>query len=190
MPTDIEVSSARDLTLQKIGRNVVNFQKMEAMLKLILKVTGFAAPVSKGREYLEARAKSHGTKPMGHLVELAAKALHGKTPSVPKDAGEVWVTHSISLGNESQMKEWRKEFRRIVGERNSLIHRMLAKWNPSSIESCRSLCEELDAQRERILPAYEHLESVVKAIRESHEELARNVDAILVSALSERAHGA
>jgi hypothetical protein len=190
MPTDTAVSDARDLTLQKIGRNVVNFQKMEAMLKFILKVANFAAPISKSQEHFEARAKLHRAKPMGELVDLAAKALHGASPSVPKDAPEVWVTHSISLSDGSQLKEWRKEFRRVVAERNSLIHRMLATWNPSSIESCRSLCEELDAQRERIRPGYEHLESVVKAIRESHEELARNVDAIVASAFSERPNGA
>jgi hypothetical protein len=182
MQTDTAVSNARDLTLQKIGRNVVNFQKMEAMLKFILKVANFATPISKSQEHLETQAKLHRTTPMGHLVDLAAKALHGETPSVPKDASEIWVMHSISLSDGSQLKEWRKEFRRVVGERNSLIHRMLATWNPGSIESCRSLCEELDAQRERILPAYEHLESVVKAIRESHEELARNVDAIVAGA--------
>ncbi|MGB5079949.1 MAG: hypothetical protein WBO23_04310 [Burkholderiales bacterium] len=190
MPTDTAISDARDLTLQKIGRNVVNFQKMEAMLKFILKVANFAAPISKGLEHFETQAKLHRTKPMGHLVDLAAKALHGEAPSVPKDAREVWVTHSVSLSDGSQLKEWRKEFRRIVRERNSLIHRRLATWNPGSIESCRSLCEELDAQRERIRPAYEHLESVVKVIRETHEELARNVDAIVANALSARAHGA
>ena len=109
---------------------------------------------------------------------------------MPANIREVWVTHSTSLSDGSQLKEWRAEFRRVVRERNSLIHRLLATWNPNSIESCRSLCDALDAQRERILPAYEHLESVVKAIRESHAELARNVDAILAIVLSERAHGA
>jgi hypothetical protein len=190
MPTDAAVSDARDLTLQKIGRNVVNFQKMEAMLKFILRVANFATPASKSQEHLETQAKLHRTKPMGHLIDLAAKALHGETPSIPKDAREIWVTHSISLSDGSQLKQWRKEFRRVVRERNALIHRMLATWNPSSVESCHALCEELDTQRERILPAYEHLQSIVKAIRESHEELARNVDAIAASEFSERPHGA
>jgi hypothetical protein len=190
MPTDTEMSSARTQTLQKIGRNVVNFQRMEAMLKFILRLAKFAAPISQGREHLEAQTKRHRTKPMGYLVELAAKALHGGAPSIPTDTREAWVTHSISLSDGSQMKEWRKEFRRVVRERNDLNHRMLATWNPSSIESCRSLCERLDAQSARMLPAYKHLESVVKAICESHEELARNVDAIVAGALSEPAHGA
>lgn len=36
MPHDFDVSAARDLALQKIGRNVVNVQKMEAMLTVVL----------------------------------------------------------------------------------------------------------------------------------------------------------
>jgi hypothetical protein len=67
---------------------------------------------------------------------------------------------------------------------------MLATWNPSSVDSCHDLCEKLDAQRERMLPAYSHLESVVKAIREAHEELARNVDVIVAGILSKRGPGA
>ncbi len=190
MPTDIEISGARDSTLQKVGRNLVNFQKMEAMLKFLIKVAGATVTASTGREYFEAHAKLHETNPMGHLVELAAKALHGDAPVLPNQVREVSMTHSISLGDESQMKTWRSEFRRIVRERNALVHRMLVRWNPNSIESCRSLCAELDAQRERILPAYQHLESVVAAVRESHEELARNVEAVVASMLSERTNGA
>jgi hypothetical protein len=190
MSADIAVSEARDLALQKIGRNVVNFQKMEAMLKFLLKFADFSAPISKGREHLEAQEKRHRTKPMGHLVELAAKALHGATPSVPTNISEAWVTYSISLGDGSQAQQWRKEFRRVVRERNALIHKMLVAWSPESIESSRALCEDLDAQRDRIMTAYRHLESVVKAIRASHEELARNVDVIIAATLSERAHGA
>jgi len=186
MPTDIEVAVARDLALQKVGRNVVNFQRMEAMLKLLLKFANFSAPISKAREHFEAREKRHRTKPMGHLVELAAKALHGETPAVPADIGEGWATYSLSLGDGSQMKEWRKEFRRVVRERNTLIHQMLAAWNPNSIESSRSLCQELDEQRERIMSAYRHLESVVKVIPELHQALAQNVDALAASIPSER----
>ncbi len=52
MPTDIAISEARDLTLQKVGRNVVQFQRMEAMLKFILKIANFAAPASEVAERL------------------------------------------------------------------------------------------------------------------------------------------
>jgi hypothetical protein len=128
---------------------------------------------------------------MGQLVERAAKALHAQAHSAPPDMNEIWISRSVSLGaGQSQLSDWRREMRRVVRERNSLIHRMLATWNPNSVDSCRDLCEQLDAQRERMSHAHKHLESVVKAIRESHEELARNVDVIVAGILSMRGHGA
>jgi hypothetical protein len=191
MPSDVDVSGARDLTLQKIGRNVVIFQKMEAMLKFILTIANFSVPASKVQTHFETQAKHVRTKPMGQLVERAAKALHAKAQSAPPDINEIWFSHSLSLGDgQSQLSGWRREMRRVVRERNALIHRMLASWNPNSIDSCRELCEELDAQRERMVPAHEHLESVVKAIRDSHEELAQNVDVIVAAILSRRTRDA
>jgi hypothetical protein len=80
--------------------------------------------------------------------------------------------------------------RRVVKERNSLIHEMLATWDPNSLDSTNALCKELDEQRERIISAYNHLESVVLAIRGSHQELASQVDQIVSKIISERANGA
>jgi hypothetical protein len=191
MSRDHAPSAARDLTLQKIGRNVVNFQKMEAMLKFILTATNFSTPISKVQKCLEIQARSLRNKSMGVLVEGAARALHSEAPTAPQDAKEIWVTHAFTLGEGgSKLPDWRREMRKVVGERNKLIHKMLSSWDPRSLESCRSLCEELDAQRERILPAYEHLESVAKAIRESHLEMAQEVDELVASFLDRRTHGA
>lgn len=190
MPAASDVSAARDLTLQKIGRNVVNFQKMEAMLKFILTVANFSVPVSKVQAHLETKAKHLRSKPMGQLVESAAKNLHSEAPAMPPDISEIWIGHSFSLSEGgSQFPDWRCEMRKVVRERNNLLHHMLASWSPHSIESCQALCGLLDVQRERMLPAYEHLETIVKAIRESHEELARDADGIVAGILSRRALG-
>ena len=191
MSSDHDSTAAQDVTLQKIGRNVVYFQKMEAMLKFILTVTNFAAPISAAQEHLAARANSLRRKPMGDLVEAAAKGLHNQPPAVPSDAKEVWVTHSLSLSEGgSRMPDWRREMRRVVKERNALIHQMVASWDPRSLDSCRALCKELDAQRERTLPAYEHFQSIVKAIRESQLEMKLEVDDIVASFPDRRTHGA
>lgn len=191
MSRDLAPSDARALTLQKIGRNVVNFQKMEAMLKFILTATNFAAPISKVQAHLEGQAKHLRNKPMGVLVEGAAKALHSELPEAPSDTKEIWVRHVFTLSEGgAELRDWRREMKRVVRERNTLIHKMLSSWDPSSLESCRTLCEALDAQRERILPAYEHLESVAKAIRESHLEMAQELDTLVASFLNSQTHGA
>ena len=89
MASDSESCSARDLTLQKIGRNVVNFQRMEAMLKFVLTVTNFSAPIGEAQRHLDGQLKSLRSAPMGTLVEDAAKALHSEPRAPPENIQEI-----------------------------------------------------------------------------------------------------
>jgi hypothetical protein len=91
MSTESDVAIARDLTLQKIGRNVVNFQKMEAMLKFILTVANFSVPITRTQPHLEGQAKHVRNDPMGHLVERAARQLHSDPSKPPPDIAEMWA---------------------------------------------------------------------------------------------------
>jgi len=67
----------------------------------------------------------------------------------------------------------------VVAERNTLIHQMLAVFDPSSLESCELLSAKLDEQRNRIISAYEHVQSIVLAIRESYQDMAKHLDGIV-----------
>jgi hypothetical protein len=176
------VDAARNLALRKIGRNVVNFQKMEVMLKFIVTFANFSVPMSQIVEHLQAASMSVRNAPMGVLVDKASKAIRSDHKSAPQDATEVWISFSLKLDDGVlQPREWRRMIGEVVKERNALIHQMLASFDPSSLDSCNALSGLLDVQRERILPAYQHLESLVKAIRETHQEIAANVDSILSS---------
>jgi hypothetical protein len=179
MPIESGMEETRNLTLQKIGRNVVNFQKIEAMLRFILTVTNFSGPLPKAQSHLKRRSKNVRRQSMGKLAATAAKALHSDAPGTPPDVKEAWISLSFSLKDGGSRIEWRAAMRHVVKERNRLIHQMVASWNPHAVESCTALCEELDQQRERMIPAYKHLESVVSAIRESHRDLARAADEVV-----------
>jgi hypothetical protein len=153
---------------------------MEIMLKFILTITNFSVPISKMQTHLETQAKHLHNQPMGRLVESAAKALHSKPLSAPSDINEAWISHSFNLSDGgSHLPDWRREMQHVVRERNTLIHQMLSSWDANSLDSCHALCEKLDAQRESIINAYAHLESIVKTIRESHKELALEADEIV-----------
>jgi hypothetical protein len=85
MNTDVDIVATRDLVLQKIGRNVVNFQKMEAMLKFVLTFANFTTPISDTESRLRQQANSDRKHPMGKLVEQAAEALRSGPPMAPPD---------------------------------------------------------------------------------------------------------
>jgi hypothetical protein len=171
-----ELIAMRELALQKIGRNLVNFQRMEAMLKYLLKFSNFSLPISQLAPHFQGADRELRKKSMGNLVGPIARVLHqphGQPPAPLADSKEVWVTYSFTLeGEGADPAKWRKTMNAIVRERNTLVHRTAAECNLATVESCRALCDALDAQRERTLQPYQHLEELVRAIKESHRELA------------------
>ena len=118
---------------------------------------------------------------MGHLVEEGVTGLYTASgAAAPVSSTEITVAISFSLeGGKNEAQVWKSAMMEVVNERNRLIHQMLAGFDPRSRESCEELSAVLDLQRERIVPAYEHLESLVRAIREGHTDLAQRIDETL-----------
>jgi hypothetical protein len=174
MPVTLSIEELRDLTLQKIGRNVVHFQKMEAMLKFLLTFSDLHSPIDGIESQIAQRIALFEKTSMGRLVEKGVDALYPEaiTSSQPLTS-ESTCSVSISLeGGKDAARMWRSAMMAVVKERNRLIHQMLAGFDPQSAESCDRLCRELDAQRESILQSYANLESLVSAIKTSFSELA------------------
>lgn len=180
MSANSDVENVRNRALQKIGRNVVNFQKMEAMLKFVLAFREVKGPLSEIGGQVADRIVSFSKIPMGRLVEEAGSGLYATLPpeaSAPASSTEITVTVSLSLeGGKGEAQVWKSAMNEVVRERNRLIHQMLVGFDPRSKQSCEELCIALDAQRERFDLEYRHLESLVKAIHESFRELAQHLD--------------
>jgi hypothetical protein len=73
MKSTPELEAERNAALQKFGRNAVNLQKLEAMLKFLLLVSDHTAPVSTFSAEHAKRAKRIARMPMGELVERTAQ---------------------------------------------------------------------------------------------------------------------
>jgi hypothetical protein len=164
--------------LQKLGRNVVNFQKMEGMLKFILLFSDLEGSPSIIQRNFASRLRRLKKRTMGSLVEESAKSLFVKpaehSQSIAPAITEITVRHTIRLaGGAEGMKAWRKQMRKVVRERNYLVHEMAVKFDKNSTENCLKLSEGLDAQRERMLGTYGELEALVKEIRHHLQELQR-----------------
>ncbi len=172
-----EIEAARNATLQKIGRNVVNLGKMEGMLKYLVTFSKLSATSSDFAAYLKRRTTKVSRMTMGALVEEASKGLFAPsaTPGETPDMFEIEVSHSFSMeGTDEQFAAWRTEMKFIVEQRNTLMHETLAKFNPDAIESCKEISAQLDEQRERMLPLYQWLQAMVMAHREALKEAPRD----------------
>jgi hypothetical protein len=176
MDTQPELEVERNAALQKIGRNVVDLQKLEAMLKFLLLASDHTAPVSTFSAEHAKRAKRIARMPMGELVERAANGVfftQEVKSKIPVDIQEPWLSLSFAIESDDATRlAWRRDLRRVVQERNALIHKVLAKFDPHAVESCRSLSAALDEQRKQLIDAYSSVESMFKAAKEAIAEIA------------------
>lgn len=171
-PEDLD--ALRELTLHKVGRNCVNFARMESCLRFIASQATLSAPASDVAAVLAKQVKKHKKAGMGTLADVAAEVLHSPASPPPENLTVPWYRFEVSLADGgSSRNEWRRVMRGVVRERNQLLHRRLAEWDSDSVESCRELCAELDAQRERMREPHEHLRSLVRGILEARSEAAQ-----------------
>ena len=64
----------------------------------------------------------------------------------------------------------------IVDDRNDLIHHFLPQFNPNSLESCLESGQNLDRQRDKLLPEIELLRSQIVALQEGIKIVAESLD--------------
>ena len=173
MTADITLADARDQALRKIGRNMVNFQKMEGMLKFLNAQEAMSGSLKDIPEVVARAKKSIDRQPMGQLAEAFVRSAYSNAQNAAelrKDS-EVWASFSFRLELAPALViERKKALRAVVAERNKLVHKWLASFDPNSAESCLSLGVDLDEQHARIWPEFETLKAIVQAVREYQRE--------------------
>lgn len=177
-----EPSENHDLAseaLRKIGRNVVNFQKMEAMLKYLVSEASFKGPISEIKNIQEEKREASSRKSMGRLLEEFIASVYSESPhsaEVPENHAGSQIAFSFKVENgASHISEVRKLYGFVVSERNRLIHTMLADFDASSDESCQSLIDCLDEQAKTVRPMYQDLQELGKSLYEGRKRLAKAI---------------
>jgi hypothetical protein len=167
------VSQADDLrneVLRKIGRNIVNLQKMERALKLLVVRSDLQGYISELKGVYQNRLASVERLAMGKLADNIIDILYSTADSnadSPDDLKEAWVSFGFRIeGGAGQKKATKKALTLVVKERNQLVHKMLGEFDSASVESCRALVNLLDQQQERIAP---HFERIMGWLRSLHE---------------------
>jgi hypothetical protein len=166
----------RNATFQRIGRNVVNLQRMERLLKFLLVFGDICAPKSQLKAHIKARKKRFSKCTLGELIKIAPQAIFAsetRRSTVPTDIKEPWVSFffEVEAGKEA-IQEWHKQISFVVKERNRLIHGLLGPYHPQSIKSCRALDAKLEKQSAQIEIAYKSVASMVVAVREVFADFA------------------
>lgn len=170
----------RDIAFRKLGRNLVNFQRFERMLKLAIVQSDVRGYASKLAQVHRQRTKDTKRKPLGWLVEEFFTTIYSNELSdegQPKELDEVWMNVFFRIDADiGSIRNRKRELLQLVKERNWLIHTSVAELDFKSAESCEKLISQLDEQDDRLTPHYQYLMRLVGDIQEKKQELAKQLE--------------
>jgi hypothetical protein len=172
----MELEKARNEVLRKIGRNIFLFQQVEAMLKFLITngtVSGYISELSANQKQ---RADAVQKQTMGQLVGQYLENTHSgcdESREEEEQLKEAYLSFTFRVDCDATYYEKKKQsLASIVAERNELIHHLLPRFNPNSIDSCLETDKYLDQQREKLLPEIDMLKTLIESLQEGRQELA------------------
>jgi len=165
-----------DEVLRKVGRNLLLFQQIESLLKLLLANHRIHTTTDGPTAGHERRRNKIQKQMMGLLVEQYVDDIlsdAGETPPESIDPSVLSITTTFSINGDLEFCEsQRANLKLMVDERNDLVHHFLPRWRPDSPDHLTDAATYLDKQREKILPLLEHLKSVSDSLRDASQILA------------------
>jgi hypothetical protein len=188
MQNTVDSQSARDELFRRIGRNVVNFQYLEATLRSMIPALSNKGNLKELQANQDEVSRKHEKSTLGNLANAYHERVFGKNATeeaVPDEVlPEPWFAFSVhpEVTPETAAR-WKAALVNLVGERNRLIHEDLLSVDLNSREECEELSARLDEQNTRIRNQLEHLNSLRTGFRESREELRRLLESDEVLAL-------
>jgi hypothetical protein len=159
----------RDAALRAIGRNIVNFQKLEHCLKALVRTESLAGPMSALNDKVATRVSKTSQYTLGRAVQewLRVSTPHQTSRPQTQDLFEPWISVSLELPIDVEaLASHGEALEALASERNDLVHLKLAQFNFDSEAECKDLLADLDRQNLRILEQLTFLAPAVKALLE------------------------
>ena len=162
--------------LRKVGRNIVLFQQLEALLKFVVangSLSGFASELNMLKRQQADKVNKHtmGTL-VGQNVESSSPEFENSSPE-RQEIDEAFFSFSFRVECDADYYQTRKEtLAQMVSERNDLVHHLLPRFDTTSEESCEALGKELDTQSENIRLEIKRLQATAEALNDGRKQLA------------------
>ncbi|EGR2549186.1 hypothetical protein DX888_00855 [Vibrio alginolyticus] len=166
----MELEISLENVQQQIGRNMLNFQRLEHLLKVTLSNQSFSGGFSGLHSAICKKQDTIKTQTLGQLVGqyIEESITTDELSEIElKDSDE--PQFSFRFGTQltpDDYAEKRKLLLELVNERNQLIHHFLPRLDPSSGESLEELSSELDKQNQRVTTEIRFLQSTMKELDE------------------------
>lgn len=167
--TNVRLRDLVDEVLMKIGRNIVLYQQVEHILKVVIPYGNYSGYVHELDNILTKQKACTKKQTMGNLVRQYIENTHPAQvgPSTPDNINDPYVSFNMRFNDDTLSHDKRKEaLANMVSERNNLIHHLLPRFNTGSFDSCEELAQELDKQSEKIRSQIESLRSMAENINQ------------------------
>jgi hypothetical protein len=176
MEHDNEIAESKARAEQLIGRNVLLFQEMERLLKVLLPRA--TVSISRDCDVRAEKARRHAAvekSTLGNLVNrFIDEILVPNEPDLPDDSGQVRIDASIRLKFDApeERDAMIQRLTKLVDGRNQLVHHLLSEVDVNSSASWRSIQGGLEEQQRQILAEIETFLQLVEATEMSRALVA------------------
>jgi len=177
-PTTLDSQSARDELFRRIGRNVVNFQYLEATLRIMIPTLFNKGTLKQLQANQDKVARKHRKAALGTLANAYHERVYGKSVEDEAPPGDALPDPTFTFGIHIEVTPEKAEQRKralvkLIAERNRLIHQDLLNVDLKSREQCEELSARLDEQYTRIRRHLDHLNSLRVNFHEMTRDFAR-----------------
>lgn len=155
--------------LYVVGRNVVNFQRLEYILKqLALFAPICATPTRLQSEVEKQRTRAERLTLGGAVKKWIESEFHTtESKQVPRPDQQIIISFGLDLpATPEYFDQLSSELESLARERNRLIHLDLARLNFEDEAECNALSIQLDAQNDRIIRVTKFLGTILEQMKE------------------------
>lgn len=167
-----ELREAHDQLCQEIGRNLLRFQLLELLLKDLVSKSKVEVTLDSVKQP-NADQQTLG----GISTRFFEEVVSELDPTQANDQSnhlKIEFSFRIPLNQEAK-NEWMDRVRKLIKERNDLIHTSLKTMDLKSVESCQKEIDYLTLQRSRIQLEVDWL----KEFRNSQSEMRKEISKLL-----------
>lgn len=177
--THSELDTLRDEVFRRVGRNLVNYQRLERILKNLLSLGPVKGPARELQNLQAKRAKAVQKFTLGMLAnEFVDVILADAGAPDPLDGvavSELHISFSVRFETDAGSRRILEEtLRTLVASRNRLVHHLDQDWDIESRESTLAMASKLEADREYLQPLYAQVWRILRTFADgarSHLQL-------------------
>jgi alanyl-tRNA synthetase len=179
MQPSVDSQSARDELYRPIGRNVVNFQYLEATLRSMVPMLYNKSTLKELQAHQNEVSPKQEKSTFGNLVSAYHDRLSRSKKALNETVtdevlAEPTLAYGFSIDVTPETAAQRKiALVNLVAERNRLIHEDLLNVDLKSREECEELSARLDEQYTRIRRHLDHLNSLRTNFQQMAAEFGR-----------------